>query len=156
MPAPEGGYPGLSLAGGASLAIHRGSPHQDAAWQLIEFLAATPQQVRFHQLSGNLPAGTAAWRDAALAEDPRAHAFFVQLQHLRSTPKIPEWERITSAITRRVDQVVRGELAPEAALAALDADVDAILEKRRWLLARARTGEGGQAAARGCPPAASS
>ena len=138
MPAPDGSYPGVSLAGGASLAIHRGSAHQDAAWQLIEFLSRTPQQVRFHQLSGNLPARNAAWRDPILAEDQRAQAFFVQLQHLRSTPKIPEWERITSAITRRVDQVVRGEITPDAALAALDADVDAILEKRRWLLARER------------------
>jgi multiple sugar transport system substrate-binding protein len=153
LPAPDGSYPGVSLAGGASLAIHRGSPHQDAAWQLIGFLSQTAQQLRFHQLSGNLPARKAAWRDPILEDNQRAQAFFVQLQHLRSTPKIPEWERITSAITRRVDQVVRGAITPEAALVALDADVDAILEKRRWLLARERA-DGGRAATEPCrlPP----
>jgi multiple sugar transport system substrate-binding protein len=156
MPGPDGSYPGVSLAGGASLAIHRGSEHQDVAWQLIEFLSSSPQQVRFYQLSGNLPARTAAWRDTVLAGDPRAQAFFAQLQHLRSTPKIPEWERIATALTRRVDQVVRGEATPGAALVALDAEVDAILEKRRWLLARKRPGEAGRAAAESCPPAASS
>ena len=31
--------PGVSLAGGASLAIRRTSAHQDAAWKLIEFLS---------------------------------------------------------------------------------------------------------------------
>src|SRR5438093_539254 len=36
LPAPDGGYPGVSLAGGASLAVFRRSPRQDAAWQLIE------------------------------------------------------------------------------------------------------------------------
>ncbi len=34
MPAPDGDGPGVSLAGGASLAIFRGSPRKDAAWQL--------------------------------------------------------------------------------------------------------------------------
>jgi len=152
MPSPDGRYPGISLAGGASLAIHRGSEHQDAAWRLVEFLAGTAQQIRFYHLSGNLPARTAAWQDPALAEDPRAQAFFEQLQRVRSTPKIPEWERIANAITRRVEQVVRGDATAEAALAALDAEVDRILEKRRWLLKRARPG-GAVAADLSCQPA---
>jgi multiple sugar transport system substrate-binding protein len=153
LPAPDGGYPGVSLAGGASLAIHRGSPHQEVGWQLIEFLASTPQQVRFHQLSGNLPARTAAWQDPVLADDPRAQAFFEQLQHVRSTPKIPEWERIATAITRRVEQAVRRETTPDAALAALDAEVDAILEKRRWLLEREQAGAAPADRDRDCPRA---
>jgi multiple sugar transport system substrate-binding protein len=138
LPAPDGSYPGVSLAGGASLAIYRGSEHQDAAWQLVEFLSQTPQQVRFYQLSGNLPARTAAWQDQGLAQDPRARAFFDQLQHIRTTPKIPEWERIATAITRQLERLVRGDATPDAALAALDAEVDQILEKRRWLLGRER------------------
>jgi multiple sugar transport system substrate-binding protein len=150
MPAPDGSYPGISLAGGASLAIHRGSEHQAAAWELIRFLAGTRQQVRFYELSGNLPARTAAWEDEGLVDDPRAQAFFKQLEHLRSTPKIPEWERIATAITRRVEQVVRGDLTPEAALAALDVEVDAILEKRRWLLGRAQPGGASADPARDC------
>jgi multiple sugar transport system substrate-binding protein len=152
MPAPDGRYPGISLAGGASLAIHRGSEHQEAAWRLVDFLSRTAQQIRFYHLSGNLPARTAAWQDPALAADPRAQAFFAQLQRVRSTPKIPEWERIATAITRRVEQVVRGDLTAEAALAALDAEVDGILEKRRWLLERARPG-GALAADLSCRPA---
>ncbi len=136
MPAPDGDYPGVSLAGGASLAIRRTSAHQDAAWRLIEFLSSTPQQIRFYQLSGNLPARTAAWQDPALAGDAHARAFFTQLQRVRATPKIPEWEQIATAITRRIEQLIRGGGAPAATLAALDADVDQILEKRRWLLHR--------------------
>ena len=38
-PAPDGGEPGVSLAGGSSLVLFRGSPRKDAAWQLIEFLS---------------------------------------------------------------------------------------------------------------------
>jgi multiple sugar transport system substrate-binding protein len=146
MPSPDGSYPGLSLAGGASLAIHRDAEHQDAAWQLVEFLSQPAQQVRFYELSGNLPARTAAWQDPALAGDARARAFFEQLQRIRSTPKIPEWERIATVLTRHLERLVRGETTADAALAALDAEVDRILEKRRWLLGRATGAEPG------CPP----
>jgi multiple sugar transport system substrate-binding protein len=146
MPSPDRRYPGISLAGGASLAIRRTSAHQDAAWKLIEFLAGTAQQVRFYQLSGNLPARTAAWDDPALAGDRRARPFFEQLQSVRSPPKIPEWERIAAVITRRVDQLVRGDRTLDATVQALDVDVDQILEKRRWLLRRRAGGSAGAAA----------
>jgi multiple sugar transport system substrate-binding protein len=152
MPAPDGDWPGVSLAGGASLAIHRGSAHKEAAWKLVAFLAGTAQQIRFYQLSGNLPARSAAWRDPALTGEPRTRAFFEQLQRVRSTPKIPEWERIATAIARRVEQLVRGETTVEAALEALDADTDQILEKRRWLLHRG-TARAPASAGESCQPA---
>ena len=40
--------------------------------ELIRFLAGTDQQVRFYELSGNLPARSAAWEDKGLVDDPRA------------------------------------------------------------------------------------
>lgn len=55
---------------------------------------------------------------------------------MRSPPKVPEWERIASKITDYAEAAVRGELSMEQALAGLDRDVDALLEKRRWLLER--------------------
>lgn len=39
MPAPEPGQPGISIAGGASLALSRSARDPEAAWQLIEYLA---------------------------------------------------------------------------------------------------------------------
>ncbi|HLY38165.1 MAG TPA: sugar ABC transporter sugar-binding protein, partial [Candidatus Binatia bacterium] len=63
-----------------------------------------------------------------------ARAFWLQLQHTRSTPKIPEWERIASKIMRYGEAAIRGDVGLDEALAALDHDVDAVLEKRRWLL----------------------
>jgi multiple sugar transport system substrate-binding protein len=137
MPAPDGRYPGLSLAGGASLAIARGSRRADAAWELIEYLNEPAQQIRFYQLSGDLPASQRAWQDPLLRDHPHARAFWQQLQAVRSTPKIPEWERVAQAVVRQAERAVRGEATLEGALAALNAEVDDLLEKRRWLLARA-------------------
>src|SRR5207249_2021526 len=99
LPAPDGGYPGVSPAGGASLAVFRRSPRQDAAWQLIEYLSEPAQQVRFYRLTGDLPARREAWTEAALERDPQAGAFWTQLEAVRATPKIPEWERIATEIS---------------------------------------------------------
>ncbi len=133
------GESGVSLAGGASLALSRTSPRREAAWKLLEFLADPEQQARFYQLTGDLPARQSAWNDPALASNPYAQAFRQQLLHVQATPPIPEWERIASRIAYYAELAVRQELSVEEALAALDRDVDRILEKRRWLLARGVT-----------------
>ena len=39
-------------------------------------------------------------------------------------------------LAEAIESAVRGTVPADAALAALDHDVDALLEKRRWMLAR--------------------
>ncbi len=128
--------PGASLAGGASLALSRTSLHQEAAWTLLEYLAEPEQQARFYQITGDLPARQSAWKNPALAGNRYAQAFRRQLQNLQATPPIPEWERIASRLTYYVEMTARRQMTVDEALAALDGEVDHILEKRRWLLAR--------------------
>lgn len=140
LPSPDAHWPGVSIAGGASLAISRASPHPQAAWRLIEYLSEPEQQLRFNQLTGDLPARKSAWRLGRLSEDRYARAFWIQLQHLRPSPKIPEWERIAHKIAEYSEAVIRGDATPDEALAALDRDVDRILEKRRWLADRRGAG----------------
>jgi multiple sugar transport system substrate-binding protein len=137
LPSPDGrGYPGLSLAGGSSLVLFRGSEHKAEAWQLLEFLSEPAQQAKFAKLTGDLPARESAWRLAGLDTDPQQRAFLEQLRHVAPTPKVPEWEQIATNIFETSERVVRGRQTEAQALAALDAQVDAKLEKRRWLLAR--------------------
>src|SRR5262245_62012719 len=47
MPAPEAGQPGISIAGGSSLALSRSARDKDAAWQLIAYLAEPATQLEF-------------------------------------------------------------------------------------------------------------
>ena len=138
LPGVDAEHPGVSLAGGASLAIAASSPRKDAAWQLIEWLAQPAQEIAFYRASGDLPPRRSAWRDPVLADDARAQAFRTQLEHVRAVPKVPEWERIAAKISRTAEAAVRGEVSADAALARLDAEVDAILAKRRSLLLRAQ------------------
>ena len=138
MPGPDGPASGLSLAGGASLVVFRGSRHKEEAWRLIEFLSRPDQQLRFYRLTGDLPARREAWRDTALTRDPRIRAFGEQLTRTASSPKVPEWELIANRLRDYAERVVRGGEPAEATLAELDREVTRLLEKRRWLLARAR------------------
>lgn len=136
MPGPDASTPGVSIAGGSSLVLFRTSKHEEAAWRFIEFLSEPAQQLRFFALTGDLPAHRAAWDDTALAA-PRIRAFRAQLELVVPAPKLPEWEQIADQIWRRAEQAVRGNASIDQALAALDADVDRILAKRRWLRDRA-------------------
>lgn len=146
LPAPDAAHPGVSLAGGSSLALARDSPRADAAWRFIEYLSEPAQQVALYRLAGDLPARTAAWDDPVLRDDGRVRAFATQLRHVRSTPKVPEWERIASAIGEHVEAAIRGRVPLDAALTDLDLEVDAILEKRRWMMDRAAGARADEAA----------
>jgi multiple sugar transport system substrate-binding protein len=136
MPGPTGPASGISLAGGSSLVVFRGTRHPDAAWKLIEFLSRPEQQVRFYELTGSLPSRTAAWRMSDLVTDQRSRAFWEQLQRVEPLPAVPEIESIMIRLQEHAETAIRGGVPVERVLAALDRDTDRILEKRRWLLDR--------------------
>jgi multiple sugar transport system substrate-binding protein len=138
MPGPTGDSSGVSTAGGSSLVLFRASRHKPEAWRLIEYLSRPEVQVRFYQLTGDLPARQEAWRDTSLSNDQEARAFWVQLQRTVPQPKIPEWEMIANRLQDNAELAIRGAASPESALTSLDRDVDRILEKRRWLIERDR------------------
>lgn len=140
MPAPDNAHdwPGVSLAGGASLVLFRASHHPEEAWKLVEFLSEPAVQVRFHQLTGDLPPRASAWAAPSLAGDPQSAAFRVQLQRVAPAPKVPEWEEISIQIWQSLEPAIRGRETVDDALADLDHRVDLILEKRREVLAGRR------------------
>ncbi len=154
LPGPDGAASGTSTAGGASLVVFRASEHKDAAWRLVEFLSEPAQQVRFYGLSGDLPPTTTAWEDTVLANDVHARAFREQLERTIPLPAVPEAELIVQRVAQYAEQVARGALTMDGALAALDGEVNRILEKRRWVLDReaaARAAAGAPARAGGAP-----
>jgi multiple sugar transport system substrate-binding protein len=138
LPGPHG--PGASTAGGASLVIFRSSRRQEAAWRLVEYLSEPEVQLRFHELTGNLPPRRSAWRNERLSGDRHAQAFRDQLERVKPAPRVPEWERIVNEMQLAAEAVVRGRMDVDEATRTLDRKVDAILEKRRWLLSRGKSG----------------
>jgi multiple sugar transport system substrate-binding protein len=137
LPGPEG--PGASVSYGSSLVILRHSRHKDAAWKLIEYLSRPDVQVRFYQLLGDLPARRSAWESLVLKDDPKLQAFRAQLEHMRPAPRVPEWEQIVNMMQDVAARAVAGQLTVDQAAADMDAQADAILAKRRWVLAHDRS-----------------
>lgn len=137
LPAPDGTpYPGVSLSGGSSLVISTRTDKRDACWKLIEFLSRPEIQIRFYELSGDLPAHRAAWTTPKLANDPQIAAFRAQLDRTAALPRIPEWENIATSIFEYGQLAARGKYGVREGAAQLDRKVDAMLEKRRWVLSR--------------------
>jgi multiple sugar transport system substrate-binding protein len=137
LPAPDGTpWPGLSMSGGSSLVIARKSERQDAAWKFIEFLSRPDVQVRFAQMSGDLPARRSAWNTPELKNDREMQAFRVQLDRTAALPRIPEIENIVNVIAEHGQLAARGQYDARGGAQRLDAKVEAMLEKRRWVLER--------------------
>jgi multiple sugar transport system substrate-binding protein len=144
LPAHDASEPtGISMAGGGSFVIFRASQHKAAARKLIEFLSQPKQQVRFFELTGDLPARRSAWLSPILANDTHFPAFRVQLERVEPLPKVPEWEQIATAIFDRGEAAARGTVTTTAALKQLDVRADELLEKRRWMIQK----NGGETAA---------
>ena len=134
LPGPDG--PGASIAGGSSLVVFRASRQKDAAWQLVEYLSQPDIQRQFHDLTGDLPPRRTSWSGGSLADDLYARAFRDQLERVKPAPRVPEWERIATEMRLVAERAcTEGSRLPTQPRE-LDARADAILEKRRWLLAR--------------------
>jgi len=139
LPAPDGTpYPGVSLSGGSSLVLFRSSKKQAASWKLIEFLSRPEIQIRFYELSGDLPARRSAWRTPDLVDDPQIAAFRTQLDRTIALPRLPEWENIATSIFEHAQLASRGQFDAAEAGRRLDAKVNGMLAKRRWVLSRLR------------------
>ena len=132
LPGPDGLSAGI--AGGTSLVVFRSSQKKEAAWKLIEFLSRPAIQQRFYKIIGDLPPRRSAWQSPELQDDPLTAAFADQLERVKPTPKVLEWERIAQQMRVVTEQVVRGGLPQDKAVEQLDQQVDDILAKRRWIV----------------------
>jgi len=134
LPGPTG--PGLSIAGGSSVGMFARSRHKAAAWKLVEYLSRPEVQLRFFELTGDLPPRRSAWNAPLLASDRYAQAFREQLERTEAPPAVPEWERIGQQMRTVSERAVAGQITPAQFRKTLDADTNDMLEKRRWKLAR--------------------
>jgi multiple sugar transport system substrate-binding protein len=134
LPGPDSA--GISLAGGSSIVIMKKSAKKSIAWRFVTFMSAPDQQAKFFERTGDLPARRSAWNAPALSSDPYLAAFRTQLGRVVPTPAVPEAELIMQLVALAGERAARGRQTVDEALTSLDAEVDAVLEKRRWLMAQ--------------------
>ncbi|MBI5464070.1 MAG: sugar ABC transporter substrate-binding protein [Ignavibacteriales bacterium] len=136
LPSMDSRSPGISLPLGTSLVIFRQCKQKEAAWRLVEFLASREQSLAFYRITGNLPPRKSVWQDSVLANNRYVQAFYRQLQRLVPLPQVPEWEQIVIKLQLYVEYIATNTLSVEEALRRFDAEVDHMLEKRRWIVER--------------------
>ncbi|MDD8017114.1 MAG: sugar ABC transporter substrate-binding protein [Bacteroidota bacterium] len=134
LPSMDTTYPGNSLPLGTSLVINKNGKHKEAAWKFIEFLGSRQQSIRFYNITGNLPPRKSAWEDTSLAHNIHIQAFYQQLQRVEPLPQVSEWEQIVIRLQIYVEYIATGTLTVDEALKKFDAEVDQMLDKRRWLV----------------------
>lgn len=125
---------GTSFVGGSNLAIFRNSRHPEASWRLIQYLSRPDVQVRWFELSNDLPAHRHAWASPVLSSRPFLKTFKAQLEDSDSLPAIPEWEKLGDLISRNITELMNGRMPPQESLSRINSGFqDARTIRRRSL-----------------------
>lgn len=116
-----------SFVGGSDLAVFKDGKNKDLAWAFVAWLSEPATQVKWYQISADLPAVKDAWDDPSLQADPLIAAFGGQLADAKSPPAIPKWEEIAAqAIDPEVEQATKGNKDAQAAADAMQSKAESI------------------------------
>jgi multiple sugar transport system substrate-binding protein len=108
-----------SWVGGGDLAVFKSSPHRDAAWKLVQFMAQKEQQVSWFKTINDLPAVKTSWQDPSLTADQNLKVFGDQLAAVKATPAISEWTEIEAQINDWLEKASLGQATPAQAASAM-------------------------------------
>ena len=135
MPGPRG--PAAASGVSATLAVSSRSRRLQEAWALVRYMTSAPAELHFQRLIGSLPARAAAWGDPQM-QAAVLQPFREQLEQPVPTPDIVEWERIRIEVQLVAERLVRGQLTMAEAMRTMNRRADAIVAKRRALVAAGR------------------
>lgn len=102
---PKKETPGTSFLGGSNFVVFKDTRNRDAAWKLAQWLAKPEVQLKWYQISGNLPTVDAAWDDPALADDDKVAVFGEQLNDAQPPPALTTWAKLASEGDRQLEQI---------------------------------------------------
>ena len=115
-----------SFVGGSNLAVFEDSENRDSAWKLVEWLSEPETQVKWYDISTDLPAVTAAWDDPALADDEKLATFGTQLETAKAPPSFPTWEQVVTEFDSALERVTKQDADVAESLTAVQGQADSI------------------------------
>ncbi|ASN06244.1 sugar ABC transporter substrate-binding protein [Virgibacillus necropolis] len=118
-----------SMIGGAHFSVFHNSEKVDQSLEFINWMADPETQVAWYKHNSELPANMSAWEDPALTEDPMVSTFGEQLKSTQPLPLIPEFERMGQELLTTLEQINRGGVDIDKALADYRKEVSSILEE---------------------------
>jgi multiple sugar transport system substrate-binding protein len=121
---------GSSSLGGANLAVSAYSLHQQTALAFIKYLTQPAQQLTMLK-DGSFPPALAELYSSKslLSEFPYLHTLYQAIETAQPRPAIPDYDQASLVISSEVYQALKApkRLSPEAALAAMQAQLTAII-----------------------------
>ncbi|MDQ7991396.1 MAG: extracellular solute-binding protein, partial [Propionicimonas sp.] len=96
-----------SFVGGSNFAVFKNSQNRDSAWKLVQWLADPEVQVKWYQLSTDLPSVQSAWQDPALASDTKLATFGKQLETAVAPPSFATWEQVAARFDAELEKVTK-------------------------------------------------
>ncbi|MFN8502426.1 extracellular solute-binding protein [Kouleothrix sp.] len=126
IPAGDGGS--SSVVGGEDIVLFDKSQNKDAALAFLKFVLEEPQQIAMGK-TGQMPVLKSLTGNSEL---PAYFAVFQkQLETANPRTPSPAWPKIDETIGNAVQQVLRGEKEPQAALDEAAATVDGLLAGKK-------------------------
>ncbi|MEP7019827.1 MAG: ABC transporter substrate-binding protein [Pseudonocardiales bacterium] len=128
VPRADAGIAPVNVGGGWSLYLNARSPKHDAAWELMKFIAAAPQQKIWATEGGLLPTLSALYDDAALVKALPVIAAGKAITAQTTTPPVSRYYADMSlAMAKHFNASLRGAESPQQAAEALSKQLATIV-----------------------------
>jgi len=115
-----------SFVGGSNLGVFKTTKNRDAAWKLVQWLAKPEVQVKWYQMSTDLPSVTSAWQDPALTADTKLATFGKQLETAVAPPSFATWEQVAARFDAEIEKVAKTGADVDASLKSVQAEAQSI------------------------------
>lgn len=129
LPIGEGGTDPHSCMGGLDLVVNKyvDDAHKAAAVEFLRYMSSYDTQKEFTLVAAQPPVLKAIYEDAdVLAAIPFYKDFYGVIQGGKTRPMFPQYAKMSDAIQRHVHDALSGNVEVEAALNALQVEVEAL------------------------------
>ncbi|MBI1884226.1 MAG: extracellular solute-binding protein [Chlamydiae bacterium] len=120
---------GTSFVGGSSLVIFKGTKKAELAWEWIQFLNQPETQVKWYQITEDLPSTRVAWQDPYFGNLEMVKVFGEQLKDTDSPPSIPEWEEMAGVVDNEMERLIFEKDSIDEGLSKMSSQIQKILLK---------------------------
>ncbi|AXH95476.1 sugar ABC transporter substrate-binding protein [Ornithinimicrobium avium] len=115
-----------SFIGGSNLAVFKNTESRDAAWTLVDWLTQPDTQVKWFELTTDLPSVQSAWEDPKLSSDEKLAKFGTALQTAQAPPSFSTWEQVAEAFDGEIEKVAKQGLSGADAMEATQSQAESI------------------------------
>ena len=98
----------ISVLGGSDLSVFQYTHNKDASLKFLAYMSKPESQLKWMQMTTDLPANKQSWEDKSLKDDPLLKVFGEQMKNAQPVPVIKQWDAISQAYLSSFEQIYRG------------------------------------------------